>query len=109
VDTNTTKLDMKGVVAPAYALNSILGKIPIIGDIVGGNEGLIAFNYSVKGTYAEPDVGVNPLSGLTPGFLRGIFGVFDQKTPKEGEPKLEGKVDNSKPVGVKSKSNVHRP
>ena len=91
VDTTTTKLALKGVVVPAYAINSMLGKIPIIGALAGGaNEGLIAFNYSVGGTYLEPDVGVNPLSGLTPGFLRGIFGVFDQpastdekKTPAE--------------------------
>lgn len=85
IDTNSTRLALKGVVVPAYALNSILGKIPIIGLIAGGEgEGLIAFNYSVKGTYSEPDVGVNPLSGLTPGFLRGIFGIFDEDTPSEG-------------------------
>lgn len=73
VDTRSTGLNLKGVVIPAYALNSILGKIPIIGALAGGEEGLIAVNYSVKGTYENPDVGVNPLSALTPGFLRGIF------------------------------------
>ncbi len=84
VDTTTTKLNLKGVVVPAYALNSVFGKIPIIGTLLGGDEGLIAFNYSVHGTYADPDVMVNPLSGLTPGFLRGIFGVFDG--PDERDP-----------------------
>jgi uncharacterized protein YhdP len=95
VDTTTTKLGLKGVVVPAYALNSILGNIPIIGKLAGGEgEGLIAFNYSVKGTYREPDVGVNPLSGLTPGFLRGIFGIFDQ-SPSKSDDKP---ADSAKPV-----------
>ncbi len=89
VDTTTTKLNLKGVLSPAYVLNSILSKIPIIGWVAGGEQGLIAFNYSVRGTYAQPDVGVNPLSGLTPGFLRGIFGVFDSPDPnlKDAKPK----------------------
>ncbi|MFZ4541583.1 MAG: AsmA-like C-terminal domain-containing protein [Rickettsiales bacterium] len=83
VDTNTSKLNLKGVLVPAYALNSIVGKIPVIGLLAGGEgEGLIGFNFSVRGSYADPDVMVNPLSGLTPGFLRGIFGVFDGKAPK---------------------------
>lgn len=97
VDTNTTKLDLKGVVVPAYALNSILGKIPIIGALIGGEgEGLIAFNYWIGGAYDKPDVGVNPLSGLTPGFLRGIFGAF------EGNDKSDGNATKSvdqNPVG----------
>lgn len=79
IDTNASHLDLKGVVIPANSLNSLLGKIPLIGAIAGGDEGLIAFNYSVKGPMADPDVMVNPLSGLTPGFLRGIFTAGDKK------------------------------
>ena len=83
LNTTNTKLMMKGVVVPAYALNSAVGKIPIIGGFLTGGDGggLIAFNYSVKGSYNDPDVMVNPLSGLTPGFLRGIFGIFDEPNP----------------------------
>lgn len=88
VDTNSTKLDLKGVVVPAYALNSIFANIPIIGALAGGEgEGLIAFNYAVRGPYADPDVMVNPLSGLTPGFLRGIFSAFDEPAATEGGEK----------------------
>lgn len=79
VNTNTTGLDLNGSLAPAYALNSIIGNIPIIGTLAGGEGGLIAFSYWVTGTYDKPDVGVNPLSGLTPGFLRNIFNVFDSE------------------------------
>lgn len=80
VDTNASFLDLKGVVVPANSLNSLFGKLPIIGALAGGEgEGLIAFNYSVKGPMADPKVFVNPLSGLTPGFLRGIFTAGDKK------------------------------
>lgn len=85
VDTNTTDLSLKGVVVPAYLLNSLLGNIPIIGELAGGEgEGLIAINYAVKGTYDDPKVSVNPLSALTPGFLRGIFGGGDKPVTKPG-------------------------
>ena len=99
VDTNTTRLGLKGTLAPAYALNSIFSKIPLLGALAGGDAGLIAFNYSVNGTYEKPEVGVNPLSGLTPGFLRGIFGVFDEKPEDEDEP-AQSKAGRS--------SNVHK-
>jgi hypothetical protein len=36
--------------------------------------GLFAASYSVRGPTADPDVSVNPLSVLAPGFLRGLFG-----------------------------------
>lgn len=78
VDTAKSDLNLKGVVVPANSLNSLFGKIPLIGALAGGpGEGLIAFNYSVKGPMDNPDVFVNPLSGLTPGFLRGIFNIGD--------------------------------
>jgi hypothetical protein len=73
VDMSRDKLKLKGAVIPANLFNSFLGKIPIIGQIAGGDEGLIAFNYSVSGKMRDPQVSVNPLSGLTPGFLRGIW------------------------------------
>jgi len=83
VDTTNTNIALKGVVVPAYAINSLLGKIPLLGELAGGDgEGLIAFNYRVDGLYDNPNVSVNPLSGLTPGFLRGIFDVFDAKEKK---------------------------
>jgi hypothetical protein len=83
-----TKLDIEGTLAPAYAINTVLDYVPVVGSILSGgeNEGLIAIRFSVDGTTDEPDVSVNPLSALTPGFLRNIFDVFssspDGKRPK---------------------------
>ena len=101
-DTNTGTLALKGVLSPAYAINSILGKIPLIGALAGGeNEGLIAFNYAVHGTYEDPEVMVNPLSGLTPGFLRGIFKVFDQSP---SDKPSDAKSVDSKPILDRNKT-----
>lgn len=70
-------VDLQGTIAPAYALNSLLGfgNLPVIGTILTGGEGqgLIAANYRLTGPAASPQVAVNPLSALAPGFLRQLF------------------------------------
>lgn len=62
------KLRMQGVLSPVYILN-VVGRIfaPRKG------EGLIGFNYELRGQAANPRVSVNPLSVLTPGMFREIF------------------------------------
>ena len=84
VDLGQGWIDVEGTVVPAYFLNRILGAIPIIGNILigGEGEGLIAFTYKVRGPSDKPDVSVNPLAALTPGFLRGIFNIFDGDAPR---------------------------
>ncbi|MBC7801846.1 MAG: hypothetical protein H7Z10_14595, partial [Gemmatimonadaceae bacterium] len=66
-------------IVPAHFFNSLLGDIPLIGRLfspeAGG--GLFAATYSVRGPVNDPQVAVNPLSALTPGFLRGLFRIFD--------------------------------
>lgn len=68
--------DLTGTVVPAYTINSVLGNIPILGQILTGgkNEGVFAANYAVKGQLEDPRVTVNPLSALAPGFLRNLVG-----------------------------------
>jgi uncharacterized protein YhdP len=68
-------VDMDGVLVPAYTANSLLGSIPVLGDIFVGKkgEGIFALSYTVKGPLEGAQVAVNPLSALTPGFLRNIF------------------------------------
>jgi len=39
--------------------------------------GLFAATYSIDGPLADPRVAVNPLAAMTPGFLRGLFHIFD--------------------------------
>jgi hypothetical protein len=75
IDFDHDAIDLTGVVVPAYSINNFLSKIPLLGTLLTGGEGegLIAVVYSVKGGVDDPQVSVNPLSALTPGFLRGIF------------------------------------
>ncbi len=74
-------LDLKGTVIPSYSLNTVLGDVPIIGNVLTGGkgQGVFAARYSISGLTKNPDVSVNPLSILTPGFLRGVFDVLDKK------------------------------
>jgi uncharacterized protein YhdP len=75
VDLGRDRVDLQGTIVPAYALNSILGNVPVIGSLLLGGEGqgLFAANYRVTGSAADPQVSVNPLSALAPGFLRRLF------------------------------------
>lgn len=63
----TGKLDMQGVLSPVYVLNA-LGRV-----VAKRGEGLFGFNYNIRGSTKDPQVSVNPLSVLTPGFFREIF------------------------------------
>ncbi|MEE9347795.1 MAG: AsmA-like C-terminal domain-containing protein, partial [Robiginitomaculum sp.] len=90
IDFDEKAMDLDGVIVPAYTLNSVLGKVPILGDIVVGKEGegIFALNYSLDGPFHKTQVSVNPLSAFTPGFLRQIFQPTKQKPlrkPAEGE------------------------
>lgn len=75
-------IDVKGAVAPAYGVNSFLGKAPVIGDIFVSRkgEGLLALSYDVSGPTSEPRVTVNPLSAFTPGVFRRMF---EGRAPEE--------------------------
>jgi Protein of unknown function/AsmA-like C-terminal region len=66
---------LNGAVAPVYQINSVLGRAPIIGDLLVGKkgEGVLALSYSISGDRTAPDVFVNPLSALTPGIFRNLF------------------------------------
>ena len=82
INTESDSLKLSGTVIPAYIVNRAIGEIPIVGDILtGGKEGgIVAVKYYIKGTLQEPIVTVNPLSILTPGFLRGVFDIVHNVT-----------------------------
>lgn len=84
-------LDLDGAIVPAYTANSLLGDIPVIGDIFVGKkgEGIFALSYTVKGKFDKTQIAVNPLSALTPGFLRGIFRTKRDKLPDDVLAEIE--------------------
>ena len=79
VDFGRNQMDMHGTIVPAYFFNALPGRIPLIGKLFSPEKGsgLIAVNYVLRGKLADPDVRVNPLSALTPGFTRRFFDLFD--------------------------------
>jgi hypothetical protein len=74
-----TLLELEGTIVPAYMFNALLGNIPVLGRIfspeTGG--GLFAATWRVQGPVDQAQVSMNPLAALTPGFLRGLFGIVE--------------------------------
>jgi len=79
VDTKSQRIKVSGTIVPAYTLNSVLGKIPILGTLITGknNSGIFAATYRIDGPLEQPEISVNPLAALAPGFLRNLIGIFD--------------------------------
>ncbi|MBD3770069.1 MAG: AsmA-like C-terminal domain-containing protein [Rhodobacterales bacterium] len=74
-DSQSGKIEFDGVLVPSFGMNSALGTIPIIGDLVVGRdgEGVFSLTYAIRGTMEKANVSVNPLSALAPGVIRRIF------------------------------------
>jgi hypothetical protein len=92
LDRRNNKVALEGALAPIYGLNSVLGAIPVLGDVLVSRkgEGIIGMSYSVSGNADEPKIAVNPLSVLTPGILRRIF-EGTPKAPRAAEAKSDVK------------------
>jgi hypothetical protein len=75
INTRTDQLAVRGTLIPVYALNSFLGNVPILGQVlVGGKgQGLFGVTFQVTGTLDKPKFSANPISALAPGFLRRLF------------------------------------
>ncbi len=75
--------DLDATIVPAYWLNALPGKLPVIGQLFTAEKGggLFAMRVKITGPLTDPLVKVNPLSALTPGVLRDIFGVDESPAP----------------------------
>ncbi len=98
INQNTDMVSVSGTAVPAFVLNTILGKIPVLGDIFVG-DGIIGVNFAVSGPRADPQFTVNPLSALAPGFLRRIFQAPEASAPaEEGSDGVERPAIPERPV-----------
>ncbi len=68
-------LQLAGTLVPAYGLNAVFGKIPLLGPFLSGRkgEGLIGLTFGIEGPIKRPVITINPASALAPGFLRLLF------------------------------------
>lgn len=77
-------IDVEGLIAPAYSLSRLIDVVPVLGELLTGGEGegLLATSYAVRGTTQEPQITVNPLTALAPGFVRDILAAASR--PSDG-------------------------
>lgn len=88
IDQAQNRVAFKGTLVPLYTLNSILGNIPLLGDVLTSKagEGIIGMSYSIKGNMDEPSIDLNPLSVLAPGIFRRLFeGKMPKASPAANE------------------------
>ena len=86
IDFGAERAAIDGNLAPSYALNSLFGGVPVIGDLLVSRpgEGIIGITYSVEGPFDSLTVFANPLSALAPGVLRRIFeGTAAERAARE--------------------------
>ena len=84
INQRTDTVSINGTAVPAFVLNTMLGKIPLLGDLLVG-DGIIGVNFAVSGAKSDPQFTVNPLSAIAPGFLRRIF-----QAPEVSAPAADG-------------------
>ena len=64
IDRNKKTIDMKGEISPMHLVNAIIQKLPIIGNILVGDEGegMFSIDFTLSGDQYDPDVDSVPLS-----------------------------------------------
>lgn len=74
VNRLTSDINIQGIISPAYSLNTMVGKIPLVGSILAGKDGTVfAVDYDISNTIDDPKISINPLSILSPNALKDIF------------------------------------
>jgi len=81
IGLSSGQLSIAGTIVPAYFFNSLLGQLPLVGRLFSPEKGggLFAARFGLDGPIDDPTITINPISALTPGFLRDIFGIFENK------------------------------
>ncbi|MGL4395072.1 MAG: AsmA-like C-terminal region-containing protein, partial [Hyphomicrobium sp.] len=104
VDFKVRRLNLGGTYIPLQGLNSALGGIPVLGQLISGThgEGVFGITFAVQGPLSDPQVIVNPLSLVAPGIFREMF----QMTT--ANPKVQVREDRApaKPVEERVRANA---
>lgn len=75
VRLDTGRISISGTYIPIFAINNLFGRIPVLGEILGGGRdgGLFGITFKLDGPIADPTLSFNPISSITPGIFRRIF------------------------------------
>jgi AsmA-like protein/uncharacterized protein DUF3971 len=78
VDFARDRADLAGTFVPAYALNNVWGKLPLVGPLLTGqrDEGIFAVSFRISGLASAPTLTINPISAIAPGVVRKFFDIF---------------------------------
>ncbi|MFD1379353.1 AsmA-like C-terminal region-containing protein [Fodinicurvata halophila] len=111
LDMEGDETDIRGSLVPAYSVNSMLGSIPVLGDLLTGGEGegILGVSYVVTGSMDDPEIAVNPLSFLAPGFLRQLFNIAPDTSPPETNEEPEPEAEQMPEESPDPSANPGRP
>jgi AsmA-like C-terminal region len=103
IDFQHNQVDLSGSFVPAYSVNTMLTKIPLVGLLLSGgdNGGVFGINYRVHGSMSDPIVSVNPLSAIAPGIFHRILSAIDGTTSRGAgihEPTETGDAATRRPA-----------
>lgn len=76
MDFKLRKMKFKGIYIPNFhGINGFISSLPILGWIINGGKdsAFIGANFTIRGSFDKPETFFNPLSLLTPGFLRNLL------------------------------------
>jgi hypothetical protein len=75
IDFRGNELRLAGSYLPASAFDSLLGRIPILGQTLfaGGRAGVFGVTFGISGAIGDPSLTINPLSIIAPGIFRKLF------------------------------------
>jgi len=77
MDFNSKEFDADGTIIPAYTINTLLTKFPIVGDIITAGspeEGLIGANFNIKKIEGKYEISYNPISVFVPNIIKNFLG-----------------------------------
>jgi hypothetical protein len=97
MDLTQSSIDIEGTILPSYGVNSVLGVLPVLGELLTSRrgEGVFGITYSAVGPFDETRITVNPLSAFAPGIFRRIFeGTSSVDQVDEIEAQLEQITSN---------------
>lgn len=75
LDYRSEQVHLGGTYTPLSGINRALSGVPLFGEVLTGprREGIVAMTFAIQGPMSSPQFVPNPLSLMTPGFLREIF------------------------------------
>ncbi|MGA9575228.1 MAG: AsmA-like C-terminal domain-containing protein, partial [Lysobacterales bacterium] len=82
VDLKLQHMDLAGTIAPLHKISAVVGKVPLLGQVVVGKDGMgiMAVDYKVKGSISQPEVSISK-APLTRAILQNLGGEVEDIDP----------------------------